>query len=97
MRAVSKKKAAENRLKPFIRGAVFARDRYQCQLQGVEGVGGCFGGLTPHHIRKASQGGAYSEENLATLCSSHNDRIESDADLAAIAHARGLVKLRGDQ
>lgn len=95
MRAVSKKKAAANRLKPFIRGAVFARDGYQCRLKGIPGAGECFGGLTPHHVLKASQGGAYTEDNLVTLCAHHNDQIEADATVAAVARAHGMNASRG--
>lgn len=96
MRAVSKKKAKTNRLKAPIREAVFERDGRRCQLRGVPGAGGCFGGLTPHHIVKDGQGGGYTMENLVTLCAHHNDQIEADADVAAVARERGLVKLRGD-
>lgn len=95
MRAVSKKKAQENRAKGPIREAVFERDHHRCRLLGVEGAGRCFGGLTAHHIVKASRGGPYAVENLATLCAFHNDHIEADADLATLAESLGLVRRRG--
>jgi 5-methylcytosine-specific restriction endonuclease McrA len=76
-----------------IREAVFRRDSHRCQLADL---GGCFGGLTPHHRRKASQGGGYNLANLATLCAHHNDELEADADLARLARERGLVVRRGD-
>lgn len=72
------------------------RDGYRCALAGVAGAGECFGRPTFQHRRKASQGGAYDEANGATLCSFHNQRIEADADLAALARSLGLVLLRGD-
>jgi 5-methylcytosine-specific restriction endonuclease McrA len=76
-----------------IREAVFARDMHRCQLADL---GGCFGGLTPHHRRKASQGGGYTVENLVSLCAHHNDELEADADLASLARERGLVVRRDD-
>lgn len=48
----------------------------------------CFGELTPHHLLKASAGGAYTEENLTTLCVFHNGAVE---DHPALATALGLV------
>lgn len=78
-----------------VRRAIVRRDR-GCLLAGVPGAGDCFGGLTPHHRRKASDQGAYNEANLVCLCAGHNDRLESDADLAKIGRARGLVVRRGD-
>lgn len=85
------REAEENR--PQVRASVFARDRYRCRLAGH---GPCMGILTPHHRRKESQGGAYTVENLATVCSWHNERLEADADLAATARTMGLVVKRGD-
>lgn len=79
-----------------IRQAVFDRDGH-CQLRGVEGAGPCFGPLTPHHKRKASQGGKYTLDELVALCSHHNSQIEADADLARLAHSLGLVVRRGDR
>lgn len=79
-----------------VRALVFARDGYRCRLADVDGAGRCFGPLTPHHVRKASQGGEYTPANLAVLCAHHNDEIEADADLAALARTLGLVRRRGD-
>lgn len=87
--------AAEQRRRAEVREAVFTRDRV-CQLAGVDGAGRCFGGLTPHHRRKASQGGAYDEDNLVALCAHHNDELEANADLAALGRELGLVKRAGD-
>jgi 5-methylcytosine-specific restriction endonuclease McrA len=73
------------------RAAVFERDRYRCQLAGLPGAGHCFGGLTPHHRLKASQGGAYSLENLVTACAHHNGLLEADAGFAEAGIKAGLV------
>lgn len=78
-----------------IREAVFRRDG-GCLLAGYHGTGKCYGPLTAHHKRKASQGGSYSMENLIALCAHHNDELEADADLAAMAHGAGFVIRRGD-
>jgi 5-methylcytosine-specific restriction endonuclease McrA len=77
-----------------VRAAVFARDDWRCRLHGFTLAGACFGPLTPHHVVKSSQGGAYSLDNLVTLCSSHNDRLEADAGLARLAVELGLVVRR---
>lgn len=77
-----------------IRAAVFERDHYLCRLALVPGAGLCFGQLTPHHIVKASQGGAYSVDNLASLCAFHNSELEANADLARLAEGLGLVVRR---
>jgi len=79
-----------------IRTAVFERDGWACQLSGVLGAGRCYGHLTPHHKRKEGQGGCYSMENLVSLCAHHNDSIESDADLAALARTLGFLLLAED-
>lgn len=94
MRAVSKKRAKANRAKPGVWLAVLARDG-GCQLYRVPGAGACHGHLTPHHRRKASQGGTYTEDNLVVLCAHHNDQLEADADLAALGVQLGLVVRRG--
>lgn len=68
--------------------AVFARDGFRCQAAGLD-FGECFGSLTPHHLLKASQGGRYTVDNLLTLCSAHNDRVE---DYPLRARQLGLVR-----
>lgn len=78
--------------KAEIRERVFARDGH-CQLTGYSP---CFGALTPHHRRKASQGGEYSVKNLVTLCAHHNDELEADPELAVIGRGLGLVLKAGD-
>ena len=86
---------AERRRRSTVSDDVFRRDG-GCRLAEVPEAGPCFGRLTPHHRRKASQGGAYSTQNLVTLCAHHNDQLEADADLAALAHRLGFVVRRGD-
>lgn len=83
---------AERIRRSAIRDEVFRRDG-GCRMAGH---GECFGPLTFHHRRKASAGGAYSVDNGAALCAAMNDRIESDADFAALARSLGLVVRRGD-
>lgn len=80
-----------------IRDEVYARDG-RCRLADLPGAGPCAGHPTPHHRRKASQGGGYTLANLVAACSVHNDALESDADLAAEARAVGLLleRVHGD-
>lgn len=83
-----------------VRRAVLERDRV-CQLAGAGeasgyDVGRCYGRLEVHEVRKASQGGTYSEDNGRAVCSHHNSQLEADADLAAFARSVGLVLRRGD-
>lgn len=92
----SRLSAAERRERAEIRETVFRRDGYRCRLDTpltAGRVGPCYGMLTPHHIRKASQGGAYVEGNLMTLCQFHNDWVEDNPNTA---HALGLVKRAGE-
>jgi hypothetical protein len=80
----------------IVREAVFARDQV-CRLKTTlgaqpivpRGFGQCRGPLTPHHLRKAGQGGPYVMSNLLGLCAYHNDRVEElpRADMVAL----GLV------
>jgi hypothetical protein len=80
-----------------IREQVFARDGRRCRLRSVPGAGRCSGPISFHHRRKGGQGGGYTLENGATLCTGHNDRLEADADLALLARTMGLVLKRGDR
>lgn len=91
VKPVSDKRRAQWEAEDEVRQAVFARDRWRCQLEGVAGAGSCLGRLTYHHRRKAGQGGAFTMENGATLCWSHNKRLEQDADLARLGVELGLV------
>lgn len=91
LRHASPKRMARWDAEDEIRQAVFARDRWRCQLEDVKAAGPCRGRLTYHHRRKASQGGEFTVENGATLCLHHNCELEADADLAALAVTLGLV------
>lgn len=100
-RPLSSRRAAELSERATTRDLVFRRDRYLCQVmvkadEDAWTVSPCFGPLTPHHRRKASQGGAYSTENLVTVCAGHNDEVEANAMLAAWCNSVGLVVRRGD-
>jgi len=76
LKPVSDKRRSEMGGRAAVRAEVFARDGHRCRLAGVEGAGPCFGRLTPHHLRKASAGGAYTLDNLVALCEHHNDLVE---------------------
>lgn len=93
LRPMSDKRRAELPEHDRVRAAVFARDCHKCQakVRGVLTRWRCSGPLTFHHIRKAAQGGRYTEDNGVALCAGHNDILEADADAAAEAEAVGLV------
>lgn len=92
--AESEKRKADRDRRADVRAEVFRRDGYRCQLGDL---GGCWGRLEMHERRKAAQmTGGYTVENGATLCRGHNQAVEQDADLAAVARERGLVLLRED-
>lgn len=59
-----------------MREAVFRRDG-GCLMRRR---GGCFGRTTFHHLRKAGQGGPYTEANGVALCQFHNDDVEDHPD-----------------
>jgi hypothetical protein len=94
LRARSSKRADPARLEEEarVRSAVFQRDR-GCLLryQHVE-WGECMGRRTLHHLRKASAGGTYTEDNGVCLCVRHNDDVEDDPPRA---RAWGLVVTAG--
>jgi hypothetical protein len=93
--AESIRRRSERRDRAHVRAVVFTRDDYRCRLAGiaVPDVGPCWGPLTPHHLRKASQGGAYTADNLVALCAGHNCWVEDHPDTA---HRLGLVRRAGD-
>lgn len=80
------------------REAVFARDGACLIANAVAAgydstAGECGGRLrTYHHLRKAGQGGTYTELNGVTLCSVHNDWVE---DHPTLARHVGLVVMPG--
>lgn len=71
---------------------VIQRDR-RCILAGHPDAGPCFGPLTPHHLRKQSQGGAWTMGNMVTLCAAMNSWVE---DQPRKAHELGLVIRHGE-
>lgn len=77
----SAKRRSEASARSDVREAVFNRDGYRCVLDGLEGHR-CGGPLTPHHIRKASQGGPYEPGNMISLCASANREVEDRPDWA---------------
>jgi hypothetical protein len=88
--AKSERKAAAAPDEAKVREAVYARDR-GCQLAHLVGqrdsagteVPRCHGPRTPHHRRKAIEGGAYSVANRVELCLGHNGWVEDEPDAAA--------------
>ena len=84
---VSEKRRAERVERDAVRAKVLASG--QCVLAGKWLGRPCGGPLTPHHLLKASQGGAYSEENLVPVCAVHNSTIE---DYPLEAQALGMVR-----
>lgn len=73
--------------------AVFARDG-GCVMRKLplDVAGCCLGPLTPHHLRKAGQGGRWDRVNLVALCANHNVWVE---DWPHLATDLGLVVRRG--
>jgi 5-methylcytosine-specific restriction endonuclease McrA len=74
---MSAKKVAGIPERRAIREAVFRRDGHCVALDKWPGHR-CFGEQkeTVHHLKKASQGGRYVEENLVWLCSGFNSFVE---------------------
>lgn len=93
VKPVSDRRAADRDRRDEVRAAVFARDRYCRLIDRADVAGTCRGPLTPHHLRKASAGGGYTEDNLVALCAGHNTWVEDEPDLA---YSLGLVRRRGD-
>lgn len=89
LRPRSAKVEADLPRRAAVREAVFRRDGWTCRLATTTSAGPCFGPLTPHHVKKASAVGAYSEENIVTLCAGHNTWVE---DFPLAATALGLVQ-----
>lgn len=86
LRARSKAREDDVERRWQVRHAVFVRDGWRCRL---EGLGGCWGPPTPHHLRKSQEGGPYVEENLVCLCAGHNTWVE---DHPPEARRLGLVE-----
>lgn len=71
---------------------VYYRDSYQCVL-AAHPSHTCQGRLTPHHLKKAGQGGPWAAVNLVTLCVHGNGWVEDEPE---IAHTLGLVIRAGE-
>ena len=92
---MSAKRRASLAARAEVKRLVHERDGWRCLLSTVPQAGPCFGRLEMHEVVKASQASnTYSVENGRSLCSSHNSRLESDADLARLAVELGLVVRR---
>ena len=77
-----------------IRLVVFARDNWCCQFpHHLHPEVPCRGGLTPHHLRKASAAGRYVPDNLLSVCVAANTWVELEP---TAAWALGLVCRTGD-
>ena len=85
---MSAKRRSEAGARAAVRAEVFERDGWRCQIQPLVGDR-CFGPLTPHHLKKASQGGAYTAENFTSACAYHNVWVE---DHPVRAKELGLVR-----
>lgn len=76
LRPVSEAKRAAKPSEAQVRGEVFLRDGFKCRIAPLVPDVACWGRLTYHHLRKASQGGEYTVENGLTACQLHNDWVE---------------------
>lgn len=109
MRQRSKKGNARAAAQKVIRLAVFERDGHRCQIREWlaradltparraeirASMGECFGELTPHHLKKQSQGGKDTMTNETSLCVFHNDTWVEDHP--TMAHEIGLTIRTGD-
>ena len=92
LRSRGARRTAEKPSESKVKALVFARDYQTCRLAWHQDSK-CTGRLTPHHLRKASAGGAYIVENLVTLCAGHNGWVEDNPDEATML---GLVVREGD-
>jgi len=91
--AVSADRKAEREAAEPVVQAVYSRDGHECVLAQHDNRELCMGRLTPHHLRKAGQGGQWLPSNLVTLCARHNGWVE---DHPHMAHALGLVIRTGE-
>lgn len=79
---MSEKVRADQPRRRKVREAVYERDG-GCVLLRISTDHDCMGSpLTPHHIRKASQGGPYDESNLVSICAIGNSWLEIDRPAA---------------
>lgn len=85
LRPVSLRKLREKRAERKVWEQVKERDK-TCRLTALGGT--CFGPLTPHHVKKASQGGRFTLSNIVAGCAHHNGMVENEP---ALAYSLGFV------
>jgi hypothetical protein len=72
-------------IRPSVRAAVLARDRYRCTTPGCRSTHF----LEVHHVKPRGQGGSNGAENLVTLCGRcHRFAHESGGMVQALAPAQ---------
>lgn len=98
MRTRSAKKAKADNHLATVRALVLARDggctftRWGTIADDFAEVAPprcCAGGLHAHHIRRRSQGGPHTMDNLTTLCAAHHGWVH---DHPALARLLGLLR-----
>ena len=93
LRPISARRAeARADAEPLVQ-AVYRRDGGCVLRLHTVVAGGCWGGLSPHHVRKAGQGGEFSQLNIVSACCGHNGWVERNRRLA---WALGLVLNHGE-
>lgn len=86
---VSAKRETQRMTDAEVRKAVFLRDQMRCQFpHHLRPDVPCRGGLSVHHLLKASHGGPFVPGNLLTLCVVSNDWVEDNPE---DAYELGLV------
>lgn len=98
IRQISAKRAAASSSRRSAVAEAFQRDGWvlvagewvggRCIPRERGAPGGCFGKLTPHRLRKGSNLGGYTTDNVVSSCAFHNDWIE---DQPKAARELGLV------
>lgn len=92
LRQVSRKRRAGSASRQVEVAAAFTRDGWvlvagewtggRCIPKERGMPGACFGKITPHRLRKGSNLGTYTRDNVVASCALHNDMIEDEPDLA---------------
>lgn len=67
---------------PSLRDEVMSRDR-GCRAAGLVRDVRCWGRIDPHHLRRRSQGGLDSADNLIAVCRAHHDWIHEHPMIAS--------------
>lgn len=88
LKPISDAKRAQKPARNALTQKVFERDSFTCQIASLVAEP-CFGRLTPHHLKKESQGGPHTMSNVIAACVFHNDWVE---DHPTQAKALGLVR-----